>query len=511
MSSDKKEQVYEDASENKKENQYGYHHDKLLVPCRGFEHEYTILYDTNNVISTSFKIMTWNVWGMNKRNASGEKYLFLNELMFLRMEEVVKCIASDDPDIVVLLEMSHESISMLKGFMRKYKLHNTYKGYGNNFEVYPSDQMENIIGRDLDNYVLSKYVPDKISQYCLKGNLGYTTGVTCVFFRDVCVIGCYLQAGSKFSPGQESVWKHYARCRSEQIETINDIINHECNISNIILCGDFNMDLDGDVENWPEIESIVKLQAQDTWRMIYPNKLTDPGLTEDTQINHMRWNMKFMEKTFRYDGIFIKNLSDDYKIFFAKGQNEDDYLAAVQCIADGNYKTLGKSLNIIRNRYIWSFDPIEAQKTNGDIIKLIFRKFGVQGYEEIDSNGIEYIVSMSCVEWDSSIVAHFYADIRKAICENNMLYTYINKLIAMCVADPSIINTHLRSESRQYQISKKLTVMASKLVGTESHPMDDDMFDDFMRLLSNKSIVGETRSHTYHPSDHFGVMTTFSF
>src|SRR5579872_4126369 len=332
MLSDKNAQAKE--SENKQENQYGYHHDKLLTPCRGFELEYTIPYKTNVLLPKSFKVMTWNIWGMNKRGASGEKYLFLNELMFLRMEEVVKCIARDDPDIIVLLEMSHESISILKGFMRKYKLHNIYKGYGHHFEVHSPDQMEKLIGRDLDNYVFSKYTPDKISQYCLKGNLGYTTGVTCVFFGDICVVGCYLQAGSKFSPGQETVWRHYARCRSEQIETIDDIINQECTDKIIILCGDFNMDLDGNVEDWPEVASIAKLEVQDTWRMVYPDKTITPGLTEDTHINHMRWNMKFMEKTFRYDGIFLKNLSDvtkydfdDYKIFFAKGQNEDDYLA----------------------------------------------------------------------------------------------------------------------------------------------------------------------------------------
>jgi exonuclease III len=357
-------------------NQFGYHSNNLTDYCGNFTEEFSISFINSQTLSKSFKIMTWNIWGMNKRCERGEKYLFLSELMMLRMEEVVKCFEKEDPDVIILQEMTHESISMIRGFMTKYNILRKYKGYGHHFTSHTPDKMENIINRGLDNYVFSKYTPEKISQYCLKGNLGYTTGVTCVFFSDICIVGCYLQAGSKHSPGQQSVWHHYSRCRSEQIDAIGKIIDTKCSDKTIILCGDFNMDLDGDVNDWPEVKNIGDLQMIDTWRKIYPDKKKFPGFTEDTNINHMRWNMKFMEKMYRYDGIFLKT------------------------------HTSNKLITVTNSALIGRLDNLEKE---------------------------------------------------------------------------TICGIH----------------------------MDDEMFDDFTRLLSNRDIKSKPRTHTYHPSDHFGVISTF--
>jgi len=46
----------------------------------------------------------------------------------------------------------------------------------------------------------------------------------------------------------------------------------------------------------------------DTYRSLYPIEKSN-GYTENTEINDMRWNSKFMPKTFRYDGIYTKNLA----------------------------------------------------------------------------------------------------------------------------------------------------------------------------------------------------------
>jgi len=354
--------------ENDNKNQFGYHSNNLTDYCGDFTEEYTDRFDKSQALPKKFRIMTWNIWGMNKRSSNGNRYIFINELMMLRMEEVVKCIVANDPDIIVLQEMSHESLSMIRYFMIKYEISNKYKGYGHNFTEHSPNTMEKTINRDLDNYVFTKYVPDKITQYCLKGNLGYTTGVTCVYFDDICVIGCYLQAGSKQSPGQKDTWHHYSRCRSEQLGAIKNIINTRIGKKSIILCGDFNMNLDGDCNEWPEVKNISELSMQDTWRSCHSDMDYYPGFTEDTSLNHMRWNMKFMEKTYRYDGIFLKNHSNYY--------------------------------------------------------------VGI---------GIEF----------------------------------------------------------------------SELIGTQSVPMSDDMFKNFSKFMSNKLSSDKPRSQTYHPSDHFGVLTAF--
>ena len=41
----------------------------------------------------------------------------------------------------------------------------------------------------------------------------------------------------------------------------------------------------------------------DTFRSVNPEL---PGFTEDTDLNHMRWNQKLIEKHYRYDGILFR-------------------------------------------------------------------------------------------------------------------------------------------------------------------------------------------------------------
>jgi exonuclease III len=346
-------------------NKFGYHTKNLTDYCGTYEEEFSTYFDKSDNLPKVFKILTWNIWGLNKRNFNGDKYILLSELMLLRMKLVVEIISKKDPDLIIFQEMSYDSLGMIKAFMKINGLAQKYHGYGHNFVKFTPDTMEKNIKRDLENYIFSKWTPDFITQYRVPGNLGYSTAATLVTFKDICIIGCYLQAGSKYSPGQEKVWRHYSRCRSEQLAALDKIIKKDCSNKTVILCGDFNTDLDGGKDDWPEIEAIRDMKLNDAWRFIYPNKEKYPGFTEDTEKNHMRWNMKFMEKRLRYDGFLFKN---------------------------------GK-IDVV---------PIKAV-----------------------------------------------------------------------------------------------------MIGTKSFVMDDDMFDEFMKVMCNTK-NSKIRSKTYHASDHFGVMTTFS-
>lgn len=352
-------------AKNTSANQYGYHQNNITDFCGTFKEEYSVQYEQNQNLPQTFKVLTWNIWGMNKHKESGDKVLLLSELMMLRMEQIVREIIRTDPDVIIIQEMSYEALGLIRGFMRRYNL-KTYKGFGQNFSTYSPNKIETEIGRDLETYVFAKYTPRRIIQYNLSGNLGYSTPITCLEYDDVCIIGCYLQAGSKHSPGQSGVWFHYSRCRSEQVRAISKIIDENYKDKTTVLCGDFNMDLDGDRKEWPETVAIKDMNMIDSWRSAHPDKNTDPGYTEDTYINHMRWNQKFMEKRYRYDGILFKNGA------------------------------------------------------------------------------------------------------------------------------------------------KRLNVVDSVLIGTKSYPLEDDMYSEFMRVLSNRTSSEKPRSKTYHPSDHFGVMTTFT-
>ena len=69
-----------------------------------------------------------------------------------------------------------------------------------------------------------------------------------------------------------------------------------------IVCGDFNAHLDGG-DAWPEMNGWPLRGWLDTFRQYHPDQ---PGCTEDTQRNTMRWNLKFKPKRYRYDGIFVR-------------------------------------------------------------------------------------------------------------------------------------------------------------------------------------------------------------
>ena len=76
----------------------------------------------------------------------------------------------------------------------------------------------------------------------------------------------------------------------------------------MVLCGDFNFDLDGTRADWPEVAMLRKIKRLgfiDTFPHVNPS---DPGYTEDTTNNVMRWNQKLIEKHYRFDAVLAKGL-----------------------------------------------------------------------------------------------------------------------------------------------------------------------------------------------------------
>ncbi|AYV76642.1 MAG: hypothetical protein Terrestrivirus10_26 [Terrestrivirus sp.] len=252
-------------------------------------------------LPNTFKVMTFNIWGLIK--GSGEYLEFLKETMQIRMQEIVKLVKEYDPDVVCIQEMTNLSFEYLKELNEMYE----YKSEPD-FDIKRYAQMRN---RNVEVFVYSKYKPININIASISGNLGYNNAFLLVEYSNIIIINCYLQAGSKHSPGQENNWIHYSRCRKQELKAIRLVIEQlNENKLPIILTGDFNTDLGGNSEDWPELNEFKKINIIDTWKQLKGSG----GLTEDTDINHMRWNTKFMEKRFRYDGILYKNTNTDIKI-----------------------------------------------------------------------------------------------------------------------------------------------------------------------------------------------------
>lgn len=282
------------ASFNEVGLQFGYTKEFLHKSCKDVREILSQSWSDYHQVPNQLKIMTYNIWGFEKK-FKGDDGSLLRETMEIRMKEVIKVIKENDPDIVLLQEMSAMSFSLLKDL----------------FDIYPYCYEENFLenltklkrNHIAEVFILSRFKPKFIKLYSCGGNLSYDSPFMIIGFDNLIVINCHCQAGSKYSPGQENVAHHYSRCRLEQYTSIhNKLSEFNKNEIPVIIAGDFNADLNGSLNDWPELKLFEEKGYEDA------NKGNNEGFTEDTNINSMRFNIKFMEKQLRYDGFLTKNL-----------------------------------------------------------------------------------------------------------------------------------------------------------------------------------------------------------
>jgi len=251
---------------------------------------YTQKYEDPDIIPGNFSCLTYNIWGLAKNDD-------IKKLFDLRKPILEQTIRDSNADMLCLQEISSFAYSRLKGLFSEYKFSSE--------TPYPDNSVKRR-NRGVDVYFVSKFRPAAIYIYGLEGVLGYANALMAIEYPNLVVFNLYSQAGSKSSPGQAEKWLHYSRCRYDILESIRDLMASTfSDMQQFIICGDFNFHLDGTLEDWPEMEMIHKLKSDgfvDSYRKV--NK--DPGYTEDTDLNKMRWNQKLIEKFYRFDAILYK-------------------------------------------------------------------------------------------------------------------------------------------------------------------------------------------------------------
>jgi len=287
ITSESERTEYEKAIEKGKEK--GYTDTNLNKSCYGVENIKVYKHDKkDNKIPDIFSIITLNAMGIIRGN--GDKIILMKERVKLLVDQIL---SSDPvPDILCFQEMSTEFYDEL------------YKQIGSIYQFSNHQVLGEIKSDDVTNFIISKYNPIRTKFVKLKGNLFYPNSLGIYEFENLVVFNVYLQAGSVSSLGQKNKWKHYSRCRIHELIYISNIIK-EYNKPFIIL-GDFNFDLnDTNGIIFPEIEHLKKIMEDnncvDSFKYINP---VSRGLTEDTDINSLRWNDKFEIKKYRYDAIF---------------------------------------------------------------------------------------------------------------------------------------------------------------------------------------------------------------
>jgi exonuclease III len=272
-------------------------------------------------VPRQFKIMTYNCWwSLKKKTGRTEEDEFHREFFEIRIKEIAKIINESNADIVCLQEVGIPTFEILLPL-----LHNNYPfSYETPFRCDEDDSGSR--GRTLETICFSKYPASNFKLFSVQGNLNYNNSMLMLEYNNLIIFNVYLQAGTRNSPGQKDLWFNYSRCRYNEYMAIGKYIKENNITKPIIVLGDFNTNLNGNMTEWPELRAFKQLKLQDAWLTTYDNT---SGYTEDTSINYMRWNVKFEEKIYRIDGIFYsknKFITNNINILGNEPINIDDNL-----------------------------------------------------------------------------------------------------------------------------------------------------------------------------------------
>ena len=252
-------------------------------------------YEGTFIIPTKFKIISYNCWWSMKVTGDATKDAFHCRFFEIRMNDIARIINESEADIVCLQEVGELTFEILEPLLKtKYPYY-----YEIPFNCDKNDKGPR--GRSLETVCFSKFQAKGFKLFNVQGNLHYNNSMLMLEFDNLIVFNVYLQAGTRNSPGQKDLWFNYSRCRYNEYLAIGKYLKNNNNIKPIIVLGDFNTNLNGNIKEWPELKAFKELNLQDSWLEKYDDK---GGFTENTRINLMRWNVKFEEKIYRIDGIF---------------------------------------------------------------------------------------------------------------------------------------------------------------------------------------------------------------
>ena len=256
-------------------------------------------YGVGENIPTKFKIISYNCWWNLKDGKDQTETDFHRDHFDIRINDVGRILMEADADVVCLQECGDRTFNILKKILE----HKYPYSYENNTDKFQKNN-DGTRKRSIETVCFSKYKVKSFKLFGVGGILRYNNSMLMLEFNNLVVFNVYLQAGGKNSLGQKDLWFNYSRCRYNEYLSIGKFMKDSGIQKPIVVLGDFNTNLSGTLDEAPELRAFKKLNLEDAWLNKYPNTIKDPGYTEDTQVNHMRWNVKFEEKQKRIDGIF---------------------------------------------------------------------------------------------------------------------------------------------------------------------------------------------------------------
>ena len=219
------------------------------------------------------------------------------------------------------------------------------------------------------------------------------------------------------------------------------------------------------------------------------NKPSDTEMPEFSFLNDhdMVYNVDTNNNTQVYNDTHIENdVKTCYATYLDKGSK--DCKRVIECILLGDSKSLNRCMNVIGDGSFWNVANDDVQKVAPDRVKQILRKFGVDIILKSDVNGTTYNEPITYNEWKHKVVANFPSDVNKAIFGNQKLLEYIQGVIAVCRAKPSILNKNkqsviVRNTASDYMTS--LGIQKYKILGADadrSAMQIDSYVDTFLNI-----------------------------
>lgn len=268
----------------------------------------------------NLKILTYNIWGVDN-----DHQLHFNK----RMEQVSYLLNDKENlyDIVCLQEVSRLAYKILE----HYHAFKNYKYISHEErEIANNRKDDNNCCRDIDNIILIRNkIPISLLSYKVFSSKEYKYSIplTIAIFNNLLVVNIHTISGVTNS------YKRFYQLR--HIFNIVKNINKNNNLPTII-CGDFNFDLNKEHTDIKFDKSIYKdnfvmdkipISQRKEFKIVGDSNNI---YTEDTLENYMRWNIKFANKLYKYDGFIINSGISDIQenlignnVFYV--EDEDEY------------------------------------------------------------------------------------------------------------------------------------------------------------------------------------------
>lgn len=224
---------------------YGYNlYDNEDKDCSKLIENSTKYYEGVFLVPRKFKIMTYNCWWSMKTTSDDKVNTFHLNFLRTRITNIARIINESSADIICLQEVGKLTFDILFKLLE----HNYPFYYENPFET--DNDNNGPRGRNLETICFTKFPAKGYKLFSVQGNLQYNNSMILLEFDNLIVFNVYLQAGTRNSPGQKDLWYNYSRCRFNEYLAIGKYVKDNKIKKPIIVLGDFNTNLNGNITEW---------------------------------------------------------------------------------------------------------------------------------------------------------------------------------------------------------------------------------------------------------------------